>query len=304
MSVVYFFAYSLVVTTAFFLSPFLTKVRRGLFGRLGVNRRVRKHASAWAERPFWFHAASSGELEQCLPILDRLKEMRPDIPIFLSYFSPTGQTALALETERRKSRAAATCNVPWDYSDYSPFDFPWSTRSFVRWLNPRAFIAINREVWPGMLSACASRNIPRYLFAAYFSPKSRKSVGIYRRWLLSFGYIGVTEPSTAQFLADELEARRVEVIGDPRIERVLARRKTTATSRGRLISRDRAASSWQAFGQRISGPSSPRSPKPRAAFPNGDSFSSPMKLQKVHSRNHGLARRKPFKSTALVGVDR
>jgi 3-deoxy-D-manno-octulosonic-acid transferase len=198
--------------------PFSKKLRQGFLGRRHLSDRIKKARALWTQAPFWFHVASSGELEQCLPILDELKRRRPDQPLFVSYFSPTAKKALELEAERRGG------NIPWDYADYAPFDLRSSVKSFIDALTPQRFVAINREIWPGLLEGCRARNIPSFLFACYFARRTPSTFRLYGRWLALFQAIGVTEPETAAWLKQALPDHHIDVMGDPRVERVLQRK--------------------------------------------------------------------------------
>jgi 3-deoxy-D-manno-octulosonic-acid transferase len=213
----YFFLYALFVLIAAFVLPFNSKIREAILGRIGVVKRARKFRENFQRPPAWIHVASSGEFEQCLPILDQLKLTDPETPIWLSYFSPTAKRALELEGARRQ-RAGLT--VPWDASDFAPFDFPWVVGAFIDAITPKVFVAIHREVWPGILRACGRRGIPKCLIASHF----RKAPGWFlKRWLEHFDFIGVIDEKSIQNLLS-ISGPSVERLGDSRIERVLQRR--------------------------------------------------------------------------------
>lgn len=200
----------------------VAKVRRGLRGRADLVCRIRSLREEWAENPYWFHFASSGEFEQVLPILEALKARQPECRIFLSSFSPTGRRAVQLELERRRR---AEASVPWDGVDYSPLDFPRSVRAFLDVLRPKALIVVNREFWPELFEEAFYREIPVYVFATYLSERARKRVKWLRPWLERVTFLGTTDRSTAAFLQEEIGASSVAAIGDPRVERVLQRRR-------------------------------------------------------------------------------
>jgi len=52
----------------------------------------------------------------------------------------------------------------------------------------------------------------------------------YRPWLKRVTFVGTTDLSTAEFLRQDLEDARIEPLGDPRIERVLERRRLQSPS--------------------------------------------------------------------------
>lgn len=220
----YFFWYLLMVA----ISPVVAKVRRGLRGRADLVCRIRCMREEWSDDPYWFHFASSGEFEQVLPILEALKARQPNCRIFLSSFSPTGRRAVQLEIERRRR---AEASVPWDGVDYSPLDFPHSVRAFLDVLRPKALILVNREFWPELFEEAFHRQIPVYVFATYLSDRARKRVRWLRPWLERVTFLGTTDRSTAAFLQQEIGAPAVAAVGDPRVERVLQRRRFHDTTR-------------------------------------------------------------------------
>lgn len=207
-------------------SPFSAKLRQALRGRRGLRERIAGHR--FSESPYWFHVASSGEFEQVIPILEAVKTRAPRTPIFLSYFSPTAKRALELESERRQ---AAGIGLPWDYSDFVPFDLPWRVGPFIDDLNPRCFVAIHREIWPAMLEACRARKIPCYLFGTYVAPDAQNYLRRLRPWLGHFRAIGTNGDSTTNFLKTLFPENgpQIKTLGDPRVERVLKRK-----ARGRV----------------------------------------------------------------------
>ena len=192
------------------------KLRRGLEGRRGLGQRI----GGWrfAEPPLWFHFASSGEFEQIVPVLDRLRE-RGGPSVVLTYFSPSGERAVRLETERR---FAAGRVLSWDAADFAPWDRPRDVREFLDGVRPRALVCVHREIWPELLVQCGRSGIPRHLIAAHFP----RPLSIwYRRWARELdGVLAVDAASAARF------AMGASVAGDPRVDRVLARREAARSS--------------------------------------------------------------------------
>ncbi|MEZ4751116.1 MAG: glycosyltransferase N-terminal domain-containing protein [Bdellovibrionota bacterium] len=216
----YTFFYSAGLLAAYAFSPFSQKLRKGLRGRKHLLRRMRQHCGGW-ENPLWFHVASSGELEQCLPILDAVKRKSPQQKIFLSVFSPSGLEGLAKEEQRR---LAASQPRPWDYADYCPFDLAFFIHPFLNALKPEKLICIQREIWPNLITSCHNRGIACLLFGSYFSTRARRIFGLYRPWIDKFDFIGTVDDDTTAYLVLALHADHIQTIGDPRIERVESRR--------------------------------------------------------------------------------
>ncbi|MBI1862383.1 MAG: hypothetical protein HYR96_15835 [Deltaproteobacteria bacterium] len=194
------------------LAPFSQKLRRGLWGRIGLTARIRKLKLS---QPLWFHFSSAGEFEQSLSVIDTVHARSPEIPIFLSYFSPSARGAIEREAKRRNHPP------PWRAADYAPFDFAPLASRYYDALNPRALVVINRELWPELTHQAKSRRIPLSLIASFFA----KHTGGQGPALFDFDWIGTVDEGSKAYL-ERLGAHSVTVMGDPRIERILARKQT------------------------------------------------------------------------------
>lgn len=216
--------YPLFVFFLWALSPFVTKIRAGLAGRFGLFSRLSTAAASWPiqEKRYWFHFSSAGEFEQALPILDALKKIVPNCYTAITYFSPSAEKAVRLETKRRQE-VSFPCS--WDFADYSPFDFPWSVKTFLNTLQPSAFVSIHRELWPELLVQCQLRNTPCYLFAAFFPENFTKGFTFHRFFLNKFKHIATVDELSRLNLLKMDPALKTCVFGDPRIERVLFRKR-------------------------------------------------------------------------------
>lgn len=160
----------------------------------------------------WCHVASSGELEQALPILDRLKEKKKSPPIVLSYFSPSGEKAVLLESERRRRLGRGLC---WDAHDYSPFEFPWSVKSFLSAIRPKKLILIHRELWPELVHQTLKRNIGVYWVNVSLPPNEKPFlVCKMKRQIARFRYVG-----------------NIDEVGDSRVDRILDRKSLNTGTR-------------------------------------------------------------------------
>lgn len=182
-------------------SFFNRKVRRGFYRRFGVASRIR---SLKLKNPLWCHVASSGELEQALPILDRLKEAKSAPPIFISYFSPSGEKAIQLETARRTAQGRALC---WDGHDYSPFDSFFGVRRFLKALKPKKLILIHRELWPEMVHQTLNQKTRIFWVNVAMPQEKPFLVRKMEKQIARFDYVG-----------------RVDEVGDSRVDRILDRK--------------------------------------------------------------------------------
>lgn len=162
-------------------------------------------------RPVWVHAASLGEFEQGRPLMERLRREHPEVPIVLSFYSPSGYQV-------RRDWPGADAVV------YLPADTPRAMRRFLDALQPRVAIIVKYEFWAEMLRELRRRQVPTYLISAVFRPGQaffRRTGGMFRRMLGDFTRIYVQDQQS-QRLLDGIGVKNVVVAGDTRFDRVKA----------------------------------------------------------------------------------
>ena len=184
------------------------KARQWSDGRRGIFERLKESIKP-GERIIWVHAASLGEFEQGRPIIERLKEQRPDIKILLTFFSPSGY-------EIRKNYPKADC------VEYLPEDTPESVSRFLDIVKPSVALFIKYEFWLNYLEELRRREIPTLLASAIFRRDSvffrpygkawRKALGTYETMFV--------QNDKSKELLNELGYQRVVVAGDSRFDRV------------------------------------------------------------------------------------
>lgn len=157
----------------------------------------------------WFHAASLGEYEQGLPVMDAIKAHYPNHKIVLSFFSPSGY-------EVRKNNKIADVTV------YLPLDTPQNAERFIRKINPELVFFIKYEYWPNYLKVLADKQIKTYLISGVFRENQlffKWYGGFYRKALEAFTYFFVQNESSKTLL-QHLGKTNVMVSGDTRFDRV------------------------------------------------------------------------------------
>jgi 3-deoxy-D-manno-octulosonic-acid transferase len=94
-----------------------------------------------------FHCASVGEWEQARPLVEQIKQQRPDVQIAVTFMSPTATTH---------------CVMPADVDVYGilPLDTPGNARDFFRILQPSVWVLIRNDIWPNHIRACRRQGIP------------------------------------------------------------------------------------------------------------------------------------------------
>ena len=198
------------------LAPWHPKAKAWVSGRAGLWERLAAKQDA-LRGCIWMHCASVGEFEQGRPVLEALKQERPDIPVLLTFFSPSGY-------EARKHEPLAT------HVDYLPPDSSAHARRFLELTAPRMAVFVKYEFWYHHLQAAHRRGIPTFLIAALFRPQQpffRWYGRDWRRMLGFFTAIG-TQDEASKELLDGIGRAHAQVTGDTRYDRVLRIRDTGA----------------------------------------------------------------------------
>jgi 3-deoxy-D-manno-octulosonic-acid transferase len=184
-----------------FAAVFSKKIRQGLAMRLHHVWKTTGSAP-----PIWIHAAS-GEFEYAKPVITELKKRFPQVPILVTYFSPTFVSAV------QKFPGV-------DFHGPLPLDTPAAVQSFIKIMHPRLLLVARTDLWPEVLHQTRQRGIPRILFSATQStPPS-----LIKKWSLSFlSEIHCVSPLDADQLHRAGVTASIVVSGDTRYDQVLAR---------------------------------------------------------------------------------
>lgn len=215
MNLLYNTAISLYGAAAQVVSLRSVKVRKMLRGQHRTNAMLRQ---LLADKPgaVWFHASSLGEFEQGRPMIEKLKREHPEIPVLLSFFSPSGY-------EVRKNYHFADAVV------YLPFDTPKRVRKFLDIARPSMAIFIKYEFWGNYLEELHKRGIPTYLISSIFRPGQRffRNIGgMFRKMLHCFDRLYVQDERSRRLLR-VIGVDNVTVAGDTRFDRVTDVMRTT-----------------------------------------------------------------------------
>ena len=206
------FLYNLIIQIASFLlkivAVFSPKIKLFVEGRKSVFEILESKINA-TDKTIWFHAASLGEYEQGLPVIERIKEKFPNHKIVLTFFSPSGY-------EVRKNNLVADVTV------YLPLDTKKNALQFLSIVRPEMVFFIKYEYWPNYLTELRKLGIPTYLISGIFRKNQlffKWYGGFYRTALNTFTYFFVQNESSKKLLL-ELGKTNVAVSGDTRFDRV------------------------------------------------------------------------------------
>lgn len=193
------------------------KMAASLVGRRGVLARFAAWGAAHRDpaRPLvWLHAPSVGEGLQARPVIDLLRQRRPDVQVVYTHFS--------------SSAAAFASRVGADYADYLPFDTRRGARAVMDAIRPSALVFSKLDVWPVLVDEAVRRGIPVAMIAATLAEGSARR-GAVARALLTDAYASmrvvgaVDEADAARLVTLGVDRARVRVTGDTRYDQVWAR---------------------------------------------------------------------------------
>lgn len=194
------------------IALFSSKLRLFVSGRKNTFTSLRKELK---NKPvIWVHAASLGEYEQAVPILNRFRKDYSQYQILVSFFSPSGY-----EIKKNTAIADAVC--------YLPLDTKKNAKKFIKIVQPKLAIFIKYEVWPNYLAQLQQQKIPCLLVSGLFRKDQHffKSYGKFMRKVLErFTFIFVQDKNSLNLLKS-YDFRKVAISGDTRFDRVSAQLK-------------------------------------------------------------------------------
>lgn len=192
------------------LKPLSPKLKLFVEGRTDWATQLQAQR-AETDQVIWFHAASLGEYEQAVPIIDALKIAHPEYKIAVSFFSPSGY-----EVKKKDAKL--------DIVTYLPLDTPKQMGRFLDILQPKVAFIIKYEVWPNLMEALQDRQIKAYLISGLFRPQQLyfKAWGRFMaKALRQFEHVFVQNEDALNLLkANGFENSSIS--GDTRYDRVLA----------------------------------------------------------------------------------
>ena len=208
------FLYNLIVVftsqVVKLLAIFSPKMKLFVEGRKEVFTILQNKIAA-TDKTIWFHAASLGEYEQGLPVIEKIKIKFPNHKIVVTFFSPSGY-------EVRKNNTVADATV------YLPLDTKSNAKKFIQAIHPELVFFIKYEYWPNYLNELQKLNIKTYLISGIFRENQaffKGYGGFYRNALKTFDYFFVQNESSKKLL-QSIGFNNVKISGDTRFDRVVS----------------------------------------------------------------------------------
>lgn len=145
----------------------------------------------------WFHAASLGEVNLLVPLVNRWRQEHPETEIVITATTDTG-------IEQAKAK------FPDCIIEYAPMDFSWSVARVLDTWKPQALVLAELELWPNLIAAAKSRGL---IVAVVNARMSDRSYSNYRlaKWLLgpTFASLDLVAAQTGEY------ATRFQELGVP-----------------------------------------------------------------------------------------
>lgn len=208
------FLYNLIIIFASqvvkLLALFSPKMKLFVDGRKEVFSILKSKINT-TDKTIWFHAASLGEYEQGLPVIEKIKAQYPNHKIVVTFFSPSGY-------EVRKNNTVADATV------YLPLDTKSNAQKFIKAINPELVFFIKYEYWPNYLNELKKLEIKTYLISGIFRENQaffKWYGGFYRNALKTFDYFFVQNESSKK-LIQSIGFNNVKISGDTRFDRVVS----------------------------------------------------------------------------------
>ncbi len=196
---------------SYFLAPLLRLYLR-IRIRMGKEDAARigeRYGIAGVPRPsgrvVWLHAASVGETQSILPLIDRILAYYPDCHVLLT----TGTIASA-QMLRGKMHSRLT-------HQFIPLDHPRWVKSFLEHWRPSLGIWVESELWPNLIALAKKSGVELALINARMSEDSfrnwQKMPSFVQQVLKSFSLVLAQNETYAHYFA-ALGAPRVEISGN------------------------------------------------------------------------------------------
>ena len=143
MYILYDLIFLLFATAYLPIFLFRKKFHRGFKMRLGI---LPKHLKL--EHPIWVHAVSVGEVMAVRHLIEDLRAAYPDKKLVISTVTTTG------------NKIAKGIAREGDFVPYLPLDLSFIIRGVVDKIQPSAFVLVETEIWPNLISYLYRKNIP------------------------------------------------------------------------------------------------------------------------------------------------
>ena len=174
--------------------------RRKRHGKEDPNRIDERYGNASQKRPngplIWFHAASVGEVNSVISLINLLKKKNSDIVFLLTTWTVTSATLVAKR-------------IPQGIiHQFVPIDQPIWIRRFLNYWQPDIAFWVESEIWPNLIIEIRNRKIPIVLLNGRISFRSFKSWSHFPTTIQKLLHC-----FTLSFAQSDLDAKRLITLG-------------------------------------------------------------------------------------------
>jgi 3-deoxy-D-manno-octulosonic-acid transferase len=205
-------------------------------GKEEPGRRAERYGLSSAPRPpgflAWFHAASVGEANAALPVIETIAAERPEVRMLLT---------TATVTSARLARARLPRGV---LHQYVPLDNQVFVQRFLRHWRPDLAVLVESEIWPNLVLETKALDIPLLLINGRMSTSSfkrwRSRPGLSRPLFSAFDLVLAQSGSLAERFAQlgvprTLDVGNLKADAPPPRADLHGRRKLDAALAGRTV---------------------------------------------------------------------
>lgn len=126
----------------------------------------------------WLHGVSVGETLSLLPVVERLRERRPDLAVLVT----SGTTTAAALLARRLPKGVL--------HQFAPVDAPGAVNAFLDHWRPSTAVFVESELWPNLILEAQARGVRLMLASARITDRTARGwarfPGAARRLLSAF----------------------------------------------------------------------------------------------------------------------
>lgn len=189
-----------------------SKLARGIRGRRDAAATLveRAREERDPDRPLaWIHAPSVGEGFQALAVVEALLELRADVQVVYTYFSP--------------SAGPFAGRMPAIHAGFLPWDLPDETGPVLEALRPDLLAFTKTEVWPVLSAEAARRGVPLFLVGGSL-PAGAGRLSAPGRWILRPAFrrlrsvAAISAEDAGRFPILGVSPDRIVVTGDPGVD--------------------------------------------------------------------------------------
>jgi len=153
------------------------------------------------------HAASIGEVNAVVPLIEKLLASRPQTSILFSVNTPSG---------RRTAQHRLGNKVSYSYM---PIDWRWSVYRYLDRVKPRCIWIMETELWPNFTEYCYYYGIRNIIINARLSARSTNAARYVQQWQsqavqYTFAILARSEEDAKRFISLGAAPEYVQVLGN------------------------------------------------------------------------------------------